>query len=172
MPKKISFEISTSDIDRAIEELKDFRREIGEKGEAFRKRFAEEVAKLAQAGFDASYVDYLTNGDTTPSTVSVATTSNGNTTFVTAYGEDAIWIEFGAGVYYNGAAGSSPNPWGAENGFTIGSYGKGHGRQKTWGYYEDGKLVLTHGTPATMPMYHALKDACDNIWSIAREVFG
>ena len=57
-------------------------------------------------------------------------------------------------------------------GYTIGSYGKGLGKRKVWGYYRDGELILTHGTPATMPMYNALKQACDNIWSIAREVFG
>lgn len=172
VPETIRFNLSTSGINRAISELKAFQQDIHRKGETFRERFAAEVANLAQAGFDASYLDYQTNGETTPSTVSVATASDGNTTFVTAYGEDAVWIEFGAGVYYNGTAGSSPSPWGSKNGFTIGSYGKGQGKKNVWGYYRNGELILTHGTPATMPMYHALKTACDNIWKIALEVFG
>lgn len=172
MSKTIRFDLSARGISGAISELKAYKRDISQKTEAFRKRFAEEVAKLAQTGFDASYLDYLVDGETTPATVSVDVLNHGSTSFVTAYGEDAVWIEFGAGVYYNGSAGSSPHPKGQELGFTIGSYGKGQGKRKVWGYYRDGELILTHGTPATMPMYNALKQACDNIWSIAREVFG
>ena len=172
MGKTIRFNLSVSGIGRAISELKAYKRDIARKTEIFQKRFAEEVAKLAQSGFDSSYLDYQVDGETTPATVSVDVTSDGNTSFVTAYGEDAVWIEFGAGVYYNGASGSSPHPKGQELGYTIGSYGKGQGKRKVWGYYRDGELILTHGTPATMPMYNALKQACDNIWSIAREVFG
>lgn len=172
MAKTIRFQLSRSGINGAISELKSYKQEIRRKTETFRKRFAQEVAKLAQSGFDSSYLDYRLDGETTPATVSVDVTSNGSASFVTAYGEDAVWIEFGAGVYYNGAAGSSPNPWGEQVGYTIGSYGKGLGKRKVWGYYRDGELILTHGTPATMPMYNALKQACDNIWSIAREVFG
>lgn len=172
MAKTIRFDLSKRSIDSAIRELKDYKAEIRRKTEEFRKRFAEEVMKLAQAGFDASTVDHIIGEESTPANVSVNATSIGNTTFITAQGEDAIWVEFGAGVYYNGAAGSSPNPWGQELGYTIGSYGKGHGKRKVWGYYRDGELVLTHGTPATMPMYNALKQTCDNIWNIAEEVFG
>lgn len=173
MGKTIRFNLSVSGIGRAISELKAYKRDIARKTEVFQQRFSQEVAKLAQSGFDASYLDYRLDGETTPATVSVDVTSNGSASFVTAYGEDAVWIEFGAGVYYNGAAGSSPNPWGEQVGYTIGSYGKGMGQKRVWGYYsEDGELILTHGTPATMPMYNALKQACDNIWSIAREVFG
>lgn len=170
--KTIRFNLSPSGIGRAISELKAYKQEIRRKTEIFQKRFAHEVANLAQSGFDASYLDYHLDGETTPASVSVDVSNAGNTCFVTANGEDAVWIEFGAGVYYNGNAGSSPNPWGEKLGYTIGSYGKGQGKRKVWGYYRDGELILTHGTPATMPMYNALKQACDNIWSIAREVFG
>lgn len=172
MSKTIRFNLSPSGIGRAISELKAYKQEIRRKTEIFQNRFAQEVANLAQAGFDASYLDYHLDGETTPANVSVDVSNAGNTCFVTANGEDAVWIEFGAGVYYNGNAGSSPNPWGEKLGYTIGSYGKGQGKRKVWGYYRDGELILTHGTPATMPMYNALKQACDNIWSIAREVFG
>jgi hypothetical protein len=94
-----------------------------------------------------------------------------NLSVVIADGEDAVWVEFGAGVHHNGSAGSSPHPSGAELGFTIGGYGKGRGKRETWGYYEDGELRLTHGTPATMPMYRAVKTVCDELTNITREVF-
>lgn len=88
-------------------------------------------------------------------------------------GKELLFIEFGAGVYYNGAAGTSPHPKGEEFGYVIGSYGKGHGVQKVWGYYADsGELILTHGVEATMPMYKASLEIADKVVEVAKKVFG
>ena len=88
-------------------------------------------------------------------------------------GKELLFIEFGAGVYYNGAAGTSPHPKGEEFGYVIGSYGKGHGVQKVWGYYADsGELILTHGVEATMPVYKASLEIAQNVVKIAKQVFG
>lgn len=85
---------------------------------------------------------------------------------------DHIWMEFGDGVYYNGAAGTSPHPRASAFGFVIGGYGKGQGRKPVWAYGgTDGKIHLTHGTPASMPLYHAMMDAWADIINIARTVF-
>ena len=54
---------------------------------------------------------------------------------------------------------------------TIGGFGKGNGKKETWGYYEEGTLKLTHGTPAVMPMARAVTTVCNEISEIAREVF-
>lgn len=70
-------------------------------------------------------------------------------------GEQAVFVEFGAGVYYNGSPGTSPHPYGVELGFTIGDYGSGLGKNDTWEYVKNGKYHITHGTPAAMPLYHA-----------------
>lgn len=87
-------------------------------------------------------------------------------------GKELLFIEFGSGVYYNGAAGTSPHPKGEEFGYVIGSYGKGHGVQKVWGYYaESGELILTHGVEATMPVYKASLEIAQNVVKIAKEVF-
>ena len=88
-----------------------------------------------------------------------------------ASGEDAIWAEFGAGVYHNGSAGASPHPKGSEFGFTIGGYGYGQGKKAVWGFYEGDELMLTHGAPASMPMYRSVQWVCDEIYKIAKEVF-
>lgn len=104
--------------------------------------------------------------------VTVSVEHKSGSSLVIASGEDAIWVEFGAGVYHNGSAGSSPHPKGTELGFTIGGYGKGDGKKNIWGYYSDGELKLTHGTPAKMPMYRAVQTVCNEIASIAKEVFG
>ena len=87
-------------------------------------------------------------------------------------GEQAVFVEFGAGVYSNGSVGSSPNPWGNDLGFTIGSYGLGNGKKTVWGFKgEDGQIHLTHGTPASMPLYRAVQSVRQDIVNIAREVF-
>lgn len=86
-------------------------------------------------------------------------------------GKEIMFIEFGAGVYYN--ASPSPHPKGEEFGFVIGSYGKGYGLRQVWGYYgDDGELHLTHGVKATMPLYNAVQRLYCEAPAIAKEVFG
>lgn len=172
MAKTISFGLSSSDITRAIKKLDAYREEIARKAELLRERVAQEIVNEAQNGFDSSIVDDLLRGGGRPASVSVTTMNDGGMSLVIAKGSGAIWCEFGAGVYHNGAAGTSPHPNGETLGMTIGSYGEGHGKRNVWGYYEDGELKLTHGTPATMPMYNAAKAVCDRITEIAMEVFG
>ena len=173
--KTISFKLSTKDISRAIKELDKYKRDFLKKVEVYRKRLAEEIEKDARISFASSGVEDLLNGGTRAANVTVSVSHNGNVSLVIAEGEDAVWCEFGAGVYHNGSAGSSPNPYGSELGLTIGGYGKGHGQKEVWGYYEvEGDpttLVLTHGTEATMPMYHAVQSIVPKAVSIAREVF-
>ena len=171
--KVIRINLSEKDIDRAIKELGQYKVEIIRKTELLRKKIAERIGALAQSGFNGAIVDDLTgeNSGVKKAEVQVSIDERENVSVVIAAGEDAVWVEFGAGVYYNGSAGGSPHPKGSELGFTIGGYGKGMGKRQTWGFYEDGELYLTHGVPATMPMYNAMKTTCDEIVAIAKEVF-
>lgn len=87
-------------------------------------------------------------------------------------GRELLFIEFGAGVSFNTEKGSSPHKKGEEFGFTIGSYGKGYGSRKVWGYYNDnGDLVLTRGVKAEMPMYYADIAMIQSVVEVARRVF-
>ena len=87
-------------------------------------------------------------------------------------GRELLFIEFGAGVSFNTEKGSSPHKKGEEFGFTIGSYGKGYGSRKVWGYYNDnGDLVLTRGVKAEMPMYYADIAMIQSVVEVARSVF-
>lgn len=169
--KVIRFGLSTREIDEAIKELDEYKREILRKTELLRELVAERIADLAQSGFGRAVIDDLLNGEQRLAQVDVSVDKRQNITLVIAKGEDAIWAEFGAGVHHNGSVGSSPHPSGSELGFTIGGYGYGMGKRDTWGFYEDGELRLTHGAPATMPMYNSMKTVCDEISKIAREVF-
>lgn len=173
MSKKISFGLSVVEINRAIRELEQYKRDFVRKVELLRVRVAERLAQKASDGFTGAVVDDLTHGESKKlADVKVSMEDHGDVTLVIASGEDAIWVEFGAGVYHNGSAGSSPHPKGAELGFTIGEYGKGYGKKAAWGYYADGELHITHGTPAKMPMYRAMESVCNEIAQIAKEVFG
>jgi hypothetical protein len=168
----IKFGLSESEIDRAIKELADYKREIQRKTEILRDRLAAEIATNAQSGFTGAIVDDLLKGGKKYAEVTVGYSHEGDLTVVIANGTDAVWVEFGAGVYHNGSSGTSPHPKGAELGMTIGGYGKGMGKKSTWGFRdEDGELHLTHGTPATMPMYNSMKLVTDHIAEIAKEVF-
>ncbi len=164
--------LDPQDIDRAIKELKQYKREFLKKVEIYRKRVAEEIAEIASLGFGSATIEHTIYGTTRKPDVSVSVSERGDISIVVANGEDAVWCEFGAGVYFNGSVGSSPHPKGTELGFTIGSYGKGYGKGNAWGYYDDnGELVITRGTPATMPMYNAAKEVTKKAIEIAREVF-
>lgn len=170
--KVISFGLSTSEIDRAMKELADYKQEILRKTELLREKVAERLADEAKNGFSGAVVDDLTRGGQRFAQVDVSVDNRGSVTVVVASGEDAVWVEFGAGVYHNGSPGSSPHPHGAELGMTIGGFGKGNGKKEVWGFYEEGELKLTRGTPARMPMALAVTTVCNDIQAIAKEVFG
>lgn len=180
MSKVITFGLSSKEIKRAITEIEEYKKQFLTKVEIFRKRVADETKSLAQSGFNGAVVDDILPGfegrRRAEVVVEVEHSSDGTISVVYTNSADAIWVEFGAGVYYNGSVGGSPHPKGVSLGYTIGGYGKGMGKGDTWGYYSDPKgksgLVLTHGTPARMPMYNALKEIRTKVVSIAKEVFG
>lgn len=169
--KVISFSLDSKSIGNAIREIDEYKQEVKCKTERLQERVTERIAETASQGFGSAVVDDLLRGGAKSASVNVDVDTRGNVSVVVANGEDAVWVEFGAGVYYNGQAGSSPHPKGGELGMTIGGYGKGYGARNVWGFYEDGELKLTHGTPAAMPMYNAMKTVCAEITDIAKEVF-
>ena len=169
--KKIIISLNQSSVQRAIDELKRYEKDLVRKTELLRQRVATRIAWSASQGFSTSLVDDVLNGDKRFANVDVTVNDDGDTTVVIASGNDAVFVEFGAGVYNNGNVGASPHPNGAELGFTIGSFGKGNGRKEIWAYYGQEGLMLTRGTPASMPMYRGAREACEQIAEIAREVF-
>ena len=119
-------------------------------------------AQGIQSGSDTqhrTYVDVKSFGDTAVAKLVLE-------------GKECLFIEYGSGTYYNTAVGTSPHPLGEQYGYLIGSYGLGNGAKRVWGYYsESGELVLTRGTKATMPMYHADQAIILMAEEIIREVF-
>ena len=170
----IQIGLSEQEVDRAIRELANYRRDFLRKVDILRERIAERIASEAQSGFNGAVVDDLVNGGQKIADVHVTLDRGDSITVVIAQGKDAVWVEFGAGVYHNSTVGTSPHPRGAELGFTIGGFGTGKGKREVWGYKGKGEdtITLTRGTPAKMPMERAFLSVCSEIPEIVREVFG
>lgn len=91
---------------------------------------------------------------------SVTKTGEGTVGTVTAYGTDAPFVEFGAGVRINSNReypGTIPDEI-----VGLGQYGKGYGNRRAWGFYmvegDPESLYLTLGTPMQHPMYDTAKE--------------
>ena len=169
---------SSKSIKQAINQLKEYKKWILKKTEQLIKELAEAGIDVIDENMEKASYTYdskgIQSGSNTSHTTEVKIKKTGDT--VTANlvvnGEELMFIEFGAGVYYNGSAGNSPHPKGAVNGMIIGSYGKHHGIQKVWGYYSDsGNLVLTHGVEAQMPVYKAEMEIIQTYIDVARRAF-
>ena len=169
--KVIKCTLSERSIDNAIKELTQYKWSLSDKLTKLRNEVGSRLAQLAQRGFDVGIADETIEGGSVTANVEVHLDPSGDVTVVYTKGEDAVWCEFGSGVYFNGSVGTSPHPKGAELGLTIGSYGEGRGKQQIWCFKDGDDIVWTHGVPASMPMYKAFETVIYEIEDIAKEVF-
>lgn len=170
MAKKISISMSSKSIQNAIKEIEAYKRQFIERNEVFVRRLAELGIPIIDQNIAAAQGDSDKSHNTYIKINSFGSYSEAK---LVVEGSDLLYIEFGAGIRYNGSAGTSPHPKGEEFGYTIGSYGKGQGKNDFWFYYADtGETVMSHGTEATMPVFRASQEIIQNIRRIAREVFG
>ena len=170
MSKKIiKCSLNQKSIQNAIDQLKVYQTELNNKNELFIQRLAElgipiidQNIALAQGDSDKNHNTYI----------KINRFGSYSQAALVCEGSGLLFIEFGAGIHYNGAAGSSPHPKGEEFGYTIGSYGQGKGKNESWVYVADsGEWVRSYGTEATMPVYKASVEIMQNICRIAKEVF-
>lgn len=174
---EIVLNLEPKSIDAAVRQIGVYKRDFNNRVDLLAEKVAEAIRAKAESGFNGAIVDDIISGsDITAKNIKVHVESkNKGVKVVVAQGEDVIWVEFGAGVYHNGSAGSSPNPYAADLGFKIGGFGKGKGKQNIWGFWDSGgenrKALLTHGAPAKMPLWKAVNEVVDTIDAIAKEVF-
>ena len=160
--RTVTMTLDSASIGKALKEVRSYRMWVQKKSEELTRRLAEVGLNEARVRFSGAMYD-----GTNDVAVTAKATSNGYV--ITAAGNAVCFIEFGAGVYYNGAEPyPKPRPAGVS---PIGGYGQGKGKQNTWGFYEGGDVVLTHGNHAAMPMYHASRTMQQSVTRIAREVF-
>ena len=162
--KVISFGLNTKDINRAIKEVEEYKRDILRKEKLLLEKLAYIGVKEASVRFTTAMYDGVND-----SSVSLEQTSNGYA--IVAQGSAVAFIEFGTGVYHNTSEPyPNPRPAGIVG---IGEYGQGKGKRKAWGYRDEGgEVVITRGNPASMPLWYATEEMRRSILQIAREVFG
>ena len=170
--KVISFGLNTKDIDGAIHEVEQYKKDLLEKEKRILEKLAYIGVKEASVRFTTAMYDGINDAS-----VSLDKTSNGYA--IVASGKAVAFIEFGTGVHHNtGEPYPNPRPVGVVG---IGEYGQGKGKRRAW-YYKgepgtNGELqkngvVKTRGNPAAMPMWYATEEMRRSILQIAREVFG
>lgn len=156
-------------IQRAIKELEAYKQSLRSKSDIF----VEKLALLGVPVIDERIAQAAGDSDKSHYThIKIRSFGDYSEAVLEVQGKDILFLEFGAGIHYNTAAGTSPHPKGAEFGYTIGSYGLGQGAKDYWFYTADtGESIMSHGTQATMPMYSAEMEIIDKIHKIAKEVF-
>lgn len=144
----------------------------------FLDRLAEQGVTIAKESVSSyPHLDDLAGTLPTVNRVEAKPGGEGFIAEVTLNGKDAIFLEFGAGVYYNTPLGTSPHPQGDELGYTIGSYSNpGHAGEDYWrlpsGIKTNGGKNYTHGVKAIMPLHEAAM-YIRSVWEdTARSVFG
>lgn len=164
MRKTIRIELSEASINRAIQELEQFKNWIEAKTKALNERLAEVARERAAEVF--ANAEYDGEND-----VEVYANPTSNGWEVIANGKAVFFIEFGAGVFYNtGPTYPEERPEGIVG---IGEYGKGRGKQIRWRYKgADGEVHISHGNPAYMPMWKGREEAFARLQQIVTEVFG
>ena len=159
-----------SSVDKAIEEIKAIKKEWKRKTSQAENLIAEELANLINENLmNVIIADDLKDIKTHQEVhraPGVEARAKGNT--VTIYGENAVFIEFGAGIYHNGGEVNNPLSEAVQFDTSIGSYGKGHGNQKYWFVAHN---LISCGTPAYMPIYEAIETIKPMIPTIVRQVF-
>lgn len=162
--KTIRITLSPQGIDKAISDLRDYKKRLSKVVNTL-------LDKMVQFGEDYAInaVGHVDTGETLSSIHGYRKGKRG----VIVAGGNAIWLEFGTGVTYNGSAGGSPHPKGSELGMTIGTYGQGKGSDPNGWYYlgDDGKLKHTYGIKANMFMYQTAKVLREEVPELAKGLF-
>ena len=160
----ITMNFSSNSIQSAIRELKSYRDSIDAKMDKLLEKLARIGVQEASVRFTTAMYDGVND-----SSVTLEPIKDGYC--IKAEGRAVAFIEFGAGVYHNpGEPYPNPRPTGIVG---IGEYGKGYGKRPAWGFRDDsGELVITHGTPAAMPMWYASEEMRSEILKTFKEVFG
>ena len=92
--------------------------------------------------------------------------AKGNTVYL--HSDEIMFVEFGAGVHYNGEGFYNPLSEEIKVDTSIGSYGQGHGNQDYWFVFHN---VISKGVPAQAPIAKAIRLIKPEIPTLVRQVF-
>lgn len=168
--KNIKIKLDPNSVDDAIAELKAYRASLMDKLKILIGQLVQDGVEIARVKVSAS------QGDSTDAYVDYTVSPEGDIVKASIFlqGTDALFIEFGAGIYYNNG---NAHPQAAEFGFGVGTYPSEHPPNRAinpgyWWYSdEDKNKHLSLGTEATMPIYHAGNTIRNNLIQKAIENF-
>ncbi|WP_110291455.1 hypothetical protein [Lachnotalea glycerini] len=168
MAKKISFGLSVSEVNKAIQEVEAYKKELNNKVQIFARRLSEFGLITARA-----IIQSHTASGSTIGSLRVVTDSTGQITRmrVVVESEAILFLEFGAGITYNQG---NENPKAGKLGYGVGTYpDQTHAYDPNGWWYQDenGEWKHSYGTKAVMPMYTASLVMASSVVKIAREVF-
>lgn len=182
---RINISLTTKgSLQNAIKQLEQYRDKIDNKADIFIERLALLGVPVIREKFASADTDDFDFDRSHYTHIQLESFGDHHKATLVVEGRNLFFVEFGAGIHFNG--GGSPNPsvvqdvpggtlyhaGGAELGYTIGSYGKHQGLKDFWFYYDDqGGSQMSHGTKASMPMYSAEMEIISKIQQLAREVF-
>lgn len=167
MAKKITIGLSQSSINQAVKDIQAYKDRLIRKLELFTTMLANDGVEVAKVWVGAGMGD----SDREATVIEPIIDPKGNIcrAKIMMTGKDVLFIEFGAGIYYN----SSDPPHAGEFGYGVGTYpGQTHALEDFW-WYEDefGQSKMSRGTQATYPMYYAAENIRNNAIKKALEVF-
>lgn len=158
----IRFTLNEKDIDRAIREVKQFKKIFLEKCNRLVQALTDEGAEIARikvAELDAVYTGELMNS------IEGYYSPTSNVGIIKAGTYYAAYVEFGTGVV--GSQSPHPNPQGWQ--YDVNAHG-----DEGWVYYDDesGKFRWTKGFKSRPFMYNTARQLEKECKKIAVEVFG
>lgn len=174
--KTVTTGLSVAGVQKMIDEVMNYTTWLKDRTQAFIAALADDGLNVAKAKF--THVEYSGKND---AKVEIQQRTD-STVAVVAIGESVLFIEFGTGVTYPDIHPEADELRGKNLIVGRGEYGKKHGKQTTWGYCgdpgnlgevidEETSLVLTHGSPASMPMYETVKELKAEVEAVARRIF-
>lgn len=163
----LSIELTYSSVTDALIAIQEYR-------EGLNRKLQELVAVLIENGIQTSnYWIAATKGDEdTTAFVDYEYNSLGEIVSATISlgGKDALFVEFGAGIYYNAAG----TPHASQFGMGVGTYPGQRNAFKDHWYYTSKSgdtRQMSHGTQATYPLYHASVAMRNQLITRALEIF-
>ena len=166
MSKVIKCKLDSASIGQAIKELQDYRKGLEDKVRQLVESLASDGVEVAKAWIMAS------QGDSEKPSAGYTVDSAGDITkaYITMQGKDVLFIEFGAGIHYNG----NDTPHASEFGYGVGTYNPSSDNAFNpdgWYYWTGTERVHSYGTEGTYPMYHAAENARNTAIKKAIEIF-
>ena len=155
-------------IDKGIDAIEKYIEKLEKLETELPKALAEYGAVQAQAKFDTAAYDIMVDGSGSHPSITCYPLESENGWMVVADGAEVCFVEFGAGIYFNGEeAYLGERPPGIVG---IGEYGKGHGNKPIWGIPKAAGGGLTHGTPASNALYFTARDMEERIVEEAKRI--